>query len=214
MHRRCSGTSPTYRRCRSLHPLRPADAVASGAVPRARSLLPVALAAGLVPLALSACNSDGRTLRPAKPTQTQSVYTPTTTTTIAPPSTLALDAPAETVAFVLNLPWVDNATIDPRYTCNGDDVQPSISWFGAPAEAVEMALVVRDVDANNFVHWIIGGLDPHNPFLGENDVPIGAIEGANDFSKPGAPDIGWRGPCPPAGTPHHYVFTLYALSQQ
>jgi Raf kinase inhibitor-like YbhB/YbcL family protein len=39
-------------------------------------------------------------------------------------------------------------------------------------------------------------------------VPSGALEGRNDFGR-----IGWGGPCPPKGSdPHHYVFTLLALS--
>jgi Raf kinase inhibitor-like YbhB/YbcL family protein len=198
-----------------LHSFKPAEAVVSGSVPRARAILSTAATLGAATLVLVACNDDGRTLRPAKPSQTQSVYTPTTTTTIAPQSTLALDAAdGESLAFVLSLPWVNNGSIDPRYTCAGDDVQPQVSWFGAPAEAVEMALVVTDPDADNFVHWVIAGLDPQNTFIAENNVPIGAIEGANDFSTASTPDIGWRGPCPPAGAPHHYVFTLYALDQQ
>ncbi|MEO7398733.1 MAG: YbhB/YbcL family Raf kinase inhibitor-like protein, partial [Ilumatobacteraceae bacterium] len=37
----------------------------------------------------------------------------------------------------------------------------------------------------------------------ENSTPVSAIED----------DVGWRGPCPPAGTTHHYRFTLYALAE-
>ena len=62
--------------------------------------------------------------------------------------------------------------------------------------------------------WVIAGLDPKNPLLGEGDVPVGAIEGQNGFSTAASQSIGWRGPCPPAGSTHHYEFTLYALSQQ
>ena len=47
--------------------------------------------------------------------------------------------------------------------------------------------------------------------IGEGDVPVGAIEGQNGFSTATVPSIGWSGPCPPAGTTHHYRFTLYAL---
>ena len=182
---------------------------------RAHPILALACGCALAAGALVACNSDGRTLRPADSSQTESVYTPTTTTTI-PGASVPAVAPAESteVSFQLVLPWVDGGTIDPRYTCNGDDVQPQVSWFGAPADAVEMALVVIDTDANNFVHWIVGGLDPKDPMIGENQVPVGAIEGANGFSTAAAPVVGWRGPCPPAGTAHHYQFTLYALDQQ
>jgi len=162
-----------------------------------------------------ACKSDGRTLRPADSSQTESVYTPTTTTTIVGASTAAVIPVQSTeMAFVLNLPWTDGGAIDARYTCKGDDVQPQVSWFGAPANAVEMALVVIDTDANNFVHWVIGGLDPSDPLIAENSVPVGAIEGTNSFSTATAPVTGWRGPCPPAGASHHYQFTLFALDQQ
>jgi Raf kinase inhibitor-like YbhB/YbcL family protein len=175
---------------------------------------------------LAACNSDGRTLKPAKTDQTQSIYVASTTTTAVGAvvdggvlgNGLAGDAvgvpPTADLAFVLNLPWADGGDIDARFTCNGDDVQPQISWYGAPSGTVEMALVVTDIDAGDFVHWIIAGLDPANPLLGENAVPLGAIEGQNGFSTPSALDVGWRGPCPPAGSPHHYRFSLYALAQQ
>jgi hypothetical protein len=42
------------------------------------------------------------------------------------------------------------------------------------------------------------------PALGQ--LPDGALQGRNDFGE-----IGYGGPCPPPGSPHHYVFTLYAL---
>ena len=80
--------------------------------------------------------------------------------------------------------------------------------------AVEIALVVTDTDANDFVHWVVAGLDPKNPSIAEGSVPVGAIEGANGFSTAAAPSVGWNGPCPPKGSTHHYRFTLYALDQQ
>ncbi len=175
-------------------------------------------------LAVTACNSDGRTLRPAGPDQTASVYTTTTASTITTTiveGAQAVDPALELpdLAFVLNVPWEDGGAIDPRYTCEGADIQPGFSWLGAPAGAVEMALVVVDTDADNFVHWVIAGLDPRNPFVGENDVPVSAIEGTNDFAGSAATgegddeNIGWRGPCPPPGVIHNYRFTLYALAQ-
>jgi Raf kinase inhibitor-like YbhB/YbcL family protein len=42
------------------------------------------------------------------------------------------------------------------------------------------------------------------PALGQ--LPDGALQGRNDFGE-----IGYGGPCPPPGAPHHYIFTLYAL---
>ena len=187
----------------------------------------------VITIAFVGCNSDGRTLRPARPDQTGSVYTTTTTSTV-PTQVIdgsALDPALETpaLAFVLNLPWEEGGAIDPRYTCDGADIQPGFSWLGAPADAVEMALVVVDTDADDVVHWVVAGLDPNDPFVGENSVPVGAIEGRNQLAAtpavgqttttlagalPDDADIGWSGPCPPAGTSHHYLFSLYALAQQ
>ncbi|MCU1395134.1 MAG: hypothetical protein JWM34_3562 [Ilumatobacteraceae bacterium] len=172
----------------------------------------------LTVVGLAACNSDGRTLRPALPSQNQSVYTPTTTTVPATTSTVATayvpvtDAPA--LAFVLHMPWADGGAIDATYTCNGADVSPAVSWLGAPDGTVEMALELVDTDANNFVHWIIAGLDPTNPSIPQGSAPVGAIEGLNGFSTATVPSVGYKGPCPPAGATHHYRATLYALSQQ
>jgi hypothetical protein len=39
-------------------------------------------------------------------------------------------------------------------------------------------------------------------------LPAGAGQGENSAGK-----TGWTPPCPPGGKPHHYVFTLYALSR-
>lgn len=194
-------------------------------MPRPRTTFTVLgpLLAMLAGVGLVSCNSDGRTLRPAGPGQNQSVYTPTTTTTPAGnvldtvDGGVAAAVTTTTVAqlpFTLSLPWADGGQIDPRYTCNGADVQPQVAWLGAPAAAVEMALVVTDTDAQDFVHWVIAGLLPFDPLVPENSLPAGAIQGLNGFSTAGAPVVGWRGPCPPSGTTHHYRFTLYALDQQ
>ena len=37
-------------------------------------------------------------------------------------------------------------------------------------------------------------------------MPQGSAEGTNDFRR-----LGYGGPCPPPGKPHHYLFRLYAL---
>ena len=42
----------------------------------------------------------------------------------------------------------------------------------------------------------------------EGTPPPSAVQALNDFGK-----LGWGGPCPPAGKTHHYVFTLYSLSE-
>jgi Raf kinase inhibitor-like YbhB/YbcL family protein len=78
---------------------------------------------------------------------------------------------------------------------------------------VSFALIVTDPDApgQTFVHWVLYGLPAETRALPEALPGIGQLadggrQGRNDFG-----DLGYGGPCPPPGSPHHYVFTLYAL---
>lgn len=172
-------------------------------------------------LTISSCRHDGRTLRPADPSQNASVFTPSTTTTIVddsaqPVITDVTDTAIETAGtpFVLTTPWLDDGLIDPKYTCSGAGLSPAISWTGAPSNAVSMALVVTDTDSDGFVNWVIADLEPASTGLAESQVPIGAIEGTNGASTAAKPSVGWKQPCPQKGAMHHYRFTLYALDQQ
>jgi Raf kinase inhibitor-like YbhB/YbcL family protein len=101
------------------------------------------------------------------------------------------------------------AAIPVRYTCKGDNVSPPLKWSAPPAGTAQLALVVFDPDAGGggFVHWVVSGIPASQTELGENAVPQGAVEGRNGAGS------GWTGPCPPSGAPHHYHFTIYALSR-
>ncbi len=112
------------------------------------------------------------------------------------------------------------APIPTRFTGDGPDVSPALTWSEIPAEAKSLALICDDPDAPRaepWVHWVIYGL-PAEPSGGlregvprdrELKDPPGAKQGTNDFGK-----IGWGGPAPPHGHgTHHYHFKLYALSK-
>jgi Raf kinase inhibitor-like YbhB/YbcL family protein len=94
-----------------------------------------------------------------------------------------------------------------RYTCDGEDVSPPLAWMSVPPGAPALALLVDDPDApgGSFTHWLAWGLDADAGGLREGQRA--PFEGQNDFGT-----IGYRGPCPPPGRPHRYVFQLYALS--
>lgn len=100
-------------------------------------------------------------------------------------------------------------SIPTRYTCDGEDVSPELSWAGAPDGTAALVLVVDDPDARGFVHWTV--LDMTGTASGALPRGIGTspdapAQGRNDFGR-----LGWGGPCPPSGT-HRYTFTLYALA--
>jgi Raf kinase inhibitor-like YbhB/YbcL family protein len=103
--------------------------------------------------------------------------------------------------------FTDGEPIPQRHACDGEDVSPPLAWVDVPAGTGSLALLVDDPDApgGSFTHWTAWGLVPAAGGLGAGEaVPR---EGRNDFGT-----IGYRGPCPPPGKPHRYVFRLHALA--
>jgi Raf kinase inhibitor-like YbhB/YbcL family protein len=103
----------------------------------------------------------------------------------------------------------DGEQIPVRHTCDGDDVSPRLVWTAPPDGTVSLALCLDDPEAGRypFTHWLAWGLPAAAGGLGEGE-PAPA-EGRNDFGAPG-----YRGPCPPPGKPHRYLFRLYALDAE
>lgn len=101
----------------------------------------------------------------------------------------------------------NNQFIPPRYTCDGENINPPLEIKEEPESVKSFVLIVDDPDAprGDWVHWTVWNIDPRTTGIDENSVPEGAIEGMTDFGRPG-----YGGPCPPGGT-HRYQFKLYAL---
>jgi hypothetical protein len=106
-----------------------------------------------------------------------------------------------------------DATIPKKFTCDGPDVSPQLTWTDPPAKTQSFALIMDDPDApvGTWVHWVIYDLPASARELGESvakqeQLLNGARQGRNDFGK-----IGYGGPCPPPGKAHRYFFKLYAL---
>lgn len=96
-----------------------------------------------------------------------------------------------------------------RHTGDGADVSPRLRWDAVPADTRSLVVLCEDVDApvENFPHWVLYNLPPQVRELPENLPPDGrGIAGINGFST-----TGWRGPLPPPGEEHRYVFSLIAL---
>jgi Raf kinase inhibitor-like YbhB/YbcL family protein len=117
-------------------------------------------------------------------------------------------------AFTLSAPAFDpGGQIPSRYTCDGADQSPALTWHGGPSGTKSFALIVDDPDApaGTWVHWVVYDLPAETTALPEGVVksdalPNGGKQGSNDFRK-----VGYNGPCPPPGKPHRYFFKLYAL---
>jgi Raf kinase inhibitor-like YbhB/YbcL family protein len=95
-----------------------------------------------------------------------------------------------------------------KHTCDGADASPALSWTGAPAAAKEIAVICDDPDApgGTFVHWVAWGIPAARTGLAEGARDAEMKLGVNGFGT-----RGYRGPCPPRGKPHRYVFKVFAL---
>lgn len=98
----------------------------------------------------------------------------------------------------------ENCLIPKRYTCDGENVSPSLDIGRIPKETQSLAIIVDDPDAPNgsWNHWVMWNV-PVTHHLKENEAA--GAQGMNDFSR-----HVYKGPCPPKGT-HHYHFKVYAL---
>jgi len=106
--------------------------------------------------------------------------------------------------------------IPTRYTCEGDDISPELSWSDAPAETKCFVLVLHDPDApkaNGFVHWLVYNIPPTVTHIEENIPRQATVSGLGLQGKNDAGTVGYVGPCPPKGM-HRYFFRLYALRKQ
>jgi Raf kinase inhibitor-like YbhB/YbcL family protein len=109
--------------------------------------------------------------------------------------------------------FTDGGNIPSKYTCDGEDISPALSWIGVPFGTESFVLTVDDPGASFgvFTHWVIYNIPGDAQSLSEN-IPIqmeltnGTIQGINNFAK-----NGYGGPCPPRGEKHKYRFTLYAV---
>lgn len=108
----------------------------------------------------------------------------------------------------------DGTTIPRRFTCDGEDLSPSLEWSDAPTQTRSFVLLCEDPDApsGTWHHWAAYDIPADRTAL-EAGAATHADrqrfkQAINDFRRPG-----YGGPCPPHGHGlHHYRFRLLALS--
>jgi Raf kinase inhibitor-like YbhB/YbcL family protein len=102
-------------------------------------------------------------------------------------------------------------------SAGGQNVSPSLSWSGAPAQARGFAVTCYDPDApttSGFWHWVVIGLGPDVTSLptgagaeGGAGLPSGAVTIQNDMSR-----RAYDGSAPPPGHgDHRYIYAVHAL---
>ena len=102
--------------------------------------------------------------------------------------------------------------IPQKYTCDGENISPSLEWKDVPNGTQSFVLIVDDPDAplGTWNHWIIYNIPNHITKLEENIqiLPNPAKLGKNSWGSEN-----YSGPCPPSGE-HRYYFKLFALNAQ
>lgn len=117
---------------------------------------------------------------------------------------------------ILSSVFKDGAEIPQKYTCEGEDISPPLSWKGIPPNAKSLVLIVDDPDAPDpnapkmvWVHWVLYNIDPSTSGLEENltpeKLPQSFVSGITSWKTEK-----YGGPCPPIGR-HRYYHKLFAL---
>jgi Raf kinase inhibitor-like YbhB/YbcL family protein len=109
--------------------------------------------------------------------------------------------------------FVHGGAIPSKYTCDGADISPEITFSEVPSRAVTLVLIVEDPDIpmkmppdNKWNHWIVWNIPADTRTLAEGSTPPG-VQGRGTNGK-----SGYGGPCPP-DREHRYIFTAYAIDR-
>jgi Raf kinase inhibitor-like YbhB/YbcL family protein len=103
--------------------------------------------------------------------------------------------------------------------CTGGNLSPALEWSGAPPGTKSYVITLFDPSERNtpsgWWHWVVydipgatTGLPRGQGTEHSKTLPAGTLQGRSDLGVEA-----YHGPCPDKGDhPHHYTFTIYALS--
>jgi phosphatidylethanolamine-binding protein (PEBP) family uncharacterized protein len=128
----------------------------------------------------------------------------------------AMSGVPETIS--LESPWFLNGKEMPLRSAGigvGDNVSPPFTWMGIPAETVELAILMEDLDVplpRPVVHTIAYGISPDGGGMAEGAFNFGKADVA--FGRGTLGNQGYAGPRPiPGHGPHRYLFHILALNR-
>jgi Raf kinase inhibitor-like YbhB/YbcL family protein len=117
--------------------------------------------------------------------------------------------------------YEDGGTIPLRYECGppivgdgpGENVTPALAWTDGPPDTLSYAIVMRDRDAGNLVHWVLYDIPASARSLPEDvasGYDVASPAGAHQAEIQGSGYFGYFGPCSP-GRVNTYEITVHAL---
>ena len=125
--------------------------------------------------------------------------------------------PPGVAEITVEIPTMTNGSIiRPRYTCDGINLSPEVTWSGVPEDAVTQALILNDPDAPDgaYIHWLVYDIPPDGRGFGEGfGKPFEITDSGAYQSLNSAGDLGYSGPCPPDGETHIYDISVYSIDR-
>ncbi len=123
------------------------------------------------------------------------------------------EPPPEPGPLTLTSPeFVEGEGIPAKFSCDSDNVSPTLDWTEPPTGTQSFALIMDDPDTpvGLWVHWVVYNIPAEARSLPENvpgdsTLADGSMHGKNTWDR-----MNYGGACPPGGT-HRYFFKLYAL---
>jgi Raf kinase inhibitor-like YbhB/YbcL family protein len=134
----------------------------------------------------------------------------------------ALTAVAESGGFRLtSSEWHEGGSVPQENVfngsgCGGANLSPELHWSDAPSGTKSFAITIFDPDApgGGWWHWVVFNILrtvselPRGAGSKESKrLPPASVQCQSDYGEPG-----YGGPCPPPGTTHRYLVTVYALN--
>lgn len=105
----------------------------------------------------------------------------------------------------------NNQAVPSKYTCDGENINPPLSFSDVPKDAKSLILIMDDPDVPKTIrpdgmwdHWLVWNIPAGTTIINEGSTPPGIV-GKNTGGQ-----FGYQGPCPP-DREHRYFFKLYAL---
>jgi Raf kinase inhibitor-like YbhB/YbcL family protein len=114
--------------------------------------------------------------------------------------------------------YAEGSMIPTQYSCSdANPASPALTWSNPPANTASFAIILHDSDAApgkntmDVTHWIFWNIPATSMQMMGNVKPDTTPDGIQQGKNVRGVN-GYQPPCPPqGGTPHHYIFEIYAL---
>lgn len=127
---------------------------------------------------------------------------------------IAIPGGAPARLIVTSGAFTSGDALNDKYTQNGDNMSPSLSWSKGPLGTQSYVVLTEDAGVNRhdpIVHWVVYNIPSTVTTLPQNLPTEAHLELGADQGKNVRGSAGYIGPKPPAGQTHPYHFEVFAL---